>query len=73
MSVERPAAPEWLPVLVHEGILIEPIIHHGFSRPLWGPPPVARTLYGARNPADGERHWRSTYDEITSLIDRAFQ
>jgi hypothetical protein len=29
-------------------------------------------LYGARNPADGERHWRSSYDEIVSLIEKGF-
>jgi hypothetical protein len=29
-------------------------------------------LYGARNPENGERHWRSSYDEIVGLIGRNF-
>jgi hypothetical protein len=29
-------------------------------------------LYGARNPADGERHWRGSYEEMVSLIDKGF-
>jgi hypothetical protein len=29
-------------------------------------------LYGARNPEDGERHWRGSYEEIVSLINRNF-
>lgn len=68
-----PKAPDKLPTLEHNQIMIEPIQHYGFSTPIKGPSPKPRMLYGARNPADGERHWRSSYEEIVSLIDRNFQ
>lgn len=67
-----PKAPERFPLLEHNGITIEPLQHFGFSTPARGPAPKARMLYGARNPADGERHWRGSYDEIVSLIERNF-
>lgn len=67
-----PKAPERFPLLEHNGIAIEPVQHFGFSTPARGPAPKARMIYGARNPANGERHWRSTYDEIVSLIEHNF-
>ena len=72
MALLPPKAPEKLPLLEHNGITIEPIQHHGFSSPIKGSQPKARMLYGARNPADGERHWRASYDEIVSLIEKDF-
>jgi hypothetical protein len=68
-----PKAPDRLPLLEHNGLSIEALVHHGFSLPRKGPAPKARMLYAVRNPADGERHWRSTYDAIVSLIDSGFQ
>ena len=67
-----PKAPDKFPLLEHNQIAIETIQHFGFSTPVKGPSPKPRMLYGARNPADGERHWRSSYEEIVSLIDRSF-
>jgi hypothetical protein len=67
-----PKSPEKLPLLEHNNVSIETIQHHGFSTPLKGSAPKARTIYGARNPANNERHWRSTYEEIVGLIDRGF-
>ena len=67
-----PLAPDKLPTLDHQGITIEAIHHHGFSMPDRGAAPRSRMLYGARNPEDGDRHWRSTYEEIVSLINRNF-
>jgi hypothetical protein len=67
-----PLSPDMLPTMEHAGTTIHPLIHHGFSRPDRGPAPKARTLYGARD-QDGERHWRSSYEEIVALIDRGFK
>lgn len=67
-----PKAPDRFPLLEHAGVAIESLQHYGFSTPAKGPAPRPRMLFGARNPADGERHWRSTYEEIVSLIDRKF-
>lgn len=67
-----PLSPERLPTMEHAGITIEPFVHHGFSQPDRGPSPKSRTLYGARDSA-GERHWRGSYEEIVSLIDRGFE
>ena len=67
-----PQAPDKLPTLEHSGVTIEPIQHYGFVTPDKGPAPKPRMLYVARNPADGERHWRGSYDEIVSLIDKGF-
>lgn len=67
-----PKAPDRLPTMEHEGVTIEIINHHGFSTPNKGPQPKSRMLYGARNPEDGERHWRASYDEIISLINHGF-
>jgi hypothetical protein len=61
-----------LPTIEHAGTTIETFVHHGFSQPDRGPSPQSRTLYGARDQT-GERHWRSTYAEIVSLIDRGFE
>ncbi len=68
----HPHAPDRLPSLEHNGIFIEVLQHHGFVTPARGPLPQARMLYGARNPADGERHWRGSYEEMVSLIDKGF-
>lgn len=67
-----PKAPDRLPSLEHSGVSIEVLQHHGYSSPERGPSPKTRTLYGARNPEDGERHWRGSYEEMVSLIDRQF-
>ena len=67
-----PKTPDRFPLLEHNGVSIESLQHHGFSTPLKGPAPRSRMLFGARNPADGERHWRSSYEEIVALIDRDF-
>lgn len=67
-----PQSPDRLPTLEHAGVHIEALQHYGFSIPDRGTAPKPRLLYGARNPEDGERHWRSSYDEIVSLIDRGF-
>ena len=56
----------------HAGTTIETFVHHGFSRPDRGPSPQSRTLFGARD-QEGERHWRGSYEEIVSLIDRGFE
>jgi hypothetical protein len=56
----------------YSGTTIETFVHHGFSQPDRGPSPQSRTLFGARDQA-GERHWRSSYEEIVSLIDRGFK
>jgi hypothetical protein len=56
----------------HAGTTIETFVHHGFTQPDRGPAPKSRTLFGARDQA-GERHWRSSYEEIVSLIDRGFE
>jgi hypothetical protein len=68
-----PKSPDRFPLLEHHGITIEPIQHFGFSTPVKGPAPKPRMLYGARDPANGERHWRNTYEEIVALIDNQFQ
>ena len=68
-----PKSPERFPLLEHAGIVIESLQHFGFSTPARGAGPKARMLYGARNPQDNERHWRSSYEEIVALIDRKFQ
>ena len=67
-----PQTPDKLPTLEHAGVTIEPLQHYGYAIPDKGPMPRSRMLYGARNPADGERHWRGSYDEIVSLINRGF-
>jgi hypothetical protein len=72
LQPRRPQAPDQLPTLEYNGITIEPLQHHGFSIPARGSMPKARMLYGARNPANGERHWRGSYEEIVSLIDKSF-
>lgn len=72
LKPRRPQAPDRLPSLEHAGISIEALQHHGFSIPAKGPMPAARMLYGARNPADGERHWRGSYEEMVALIDKGF-
>lgn len=68
-----PKSPKRFPSLVHEGIMIETIQHFGFSTPARGAAPKPRMLYAARNPADGERHWRNSYEAIVSLINNNFQ
>jgi hypothetical protein len=72
LKPRRPQAPDRLPSLEHNGITIEAIQHHGFSLPVKGAIPEARMLYGARNPADSERHWRGSYEEIVDLIEKDF-
>jgi hypothetical protein len=67
-----PKSPERFPLLEHAGVTIEPLQHFGFSTPARGIAPKARMLYGARNPQDNERHWRSSYEEIVALIERNF-
>lgn len=69
--VNPPRSVEKLPLLEHNGIEIQPIIHHGFSSPLKGPQPYPRALYGARD-GNGERHWRASLDDIKRLIDNDF-
>jgi len=66
-----PRTPDKLPLLEHNGVEIQPILHYGFSSPRRGPQPAARTLYGAKDNKE-ERHWRSSLDEIKHLIDKAF-
>jgi hypothetical protein len=67
-----PLRPDRLPTLEYSGVTIEPIIHHGFSRPDRGPTASpARFLFGARDEA-GERHWRGSYEEIVTLIHNGF-
>lgn len=66
-----PKAVDHLPLIVHDGIEILPIVHYGFSSPAKGPQPAARTLYGARD-KNGERHWRSSLDEMVKLIATGF-
>ena len=66
-----PKAPDRLPQLEHAGIAIEAIRHYGFVSPPRGNV-IPRMIYGARNPANNERHWRRSYDELVSLIDRGF-
>ena len=67
----RPIAPDVLPSLEHNGLEITVINHHGYSRPDRGALPKDRMLYGARDKRN-ERHWRSSLEEITLLIDRNF-
>lgn len=67
-----PLHPDMLPTMEHADTTIQVLVHHGFSRPDRGPSPKPRTLYGARDKA-GERHWRASYEEIVSLIDRGFK
>lgn len=71
-KVFPPKSPVRLPLLEHNGVTIEPILHYGYSRDSKGRPGKERQLYGARDPITGERHWRSSYDEITGLIDNGF-
>jgi len=66
-----PLPPDKLPTMEHAKVTIEPIVHYGFCQPDRGPSPKPRTLYGARD-SKGERHWRTSYDEIIALIDRNF-
>lgn len=68
--LKAPKEVDRLPLLEHNGVEIQPIIHYGFSTPSKGMP-VARTIYGARD-ANGERHWRSSLHEIHQLIDGGF-
>jgi len=72
-KVFPPKNPVKLPLLEHNGIAIEPILHYGFSRDSRGRPGKERALYGARNPTDNERHWRPTYESIVALIDKNFE
>lgn len=51
--------------------MVDVIVHHGYSIPDMGPLPRDRVLYGARD-QNGERHWRSSLEEIGQLIDRGF-
>lgn len=67
-----PRAVDHLPTLEHNGIEILPVVHYGFSTPKKGPLPVSRAIYGARD-EKGERHWRSTLEEIQKLIENNFQ
>jgi hypothetical protein len=67
-----PLPPDKLPSLEHNGTTVTVINHHGFSRPDRGAPPKSRILYGARD-ALNERHWRGSFEEISSLIDRNFE
>lgn len=69
--LQPPKKPERLPQLEHNGVPIEVLKHYGFSSPK-GNEPKSRILYGARDKAE-ERHWRASYDEIKSLIDRDFK
>lgn len=68
--LKAPKAVDRLPLLEHNGVEIQPIIHYGFSSPSKGSP-APRTIYGARDP-NGERHWRSSLHEIHQLIDGGF-
>lgn len=67
-----PISPDVLPTLEHNGIAITVINHHGFSRPDRGAVPKSRILYGVRD-ENNERHWRGSFEEISSLIDRNFE
>jgi len=67
-----PQAPEQLPSIDYDGIPIQVIMHHGFSIPDRGPVPKSRILYAARD-KNNERHWRSSLDEMISLIERGFK
>ena len=67
----RPISPEVLPALEHKGLEVTVLNHHGYSMPDRGAPPKSRMLYGAID-KKGERHWRSSLEEITQLIDRNF-
>lgn len=67
-----PTSPDKLPSIDHEGTLIDVIRHYGYSTPDRGPKPSPRIIYGARD-TNGERHWRSSIHEITSLIDHGFK
>ena len=69
--LKAPKPIDKLPLLSHNGVDIEPIIHYGFSSPEKGPRPAARTIYGARD-KNGERHWRSSLDDLQQLIDKGF-
>jgi len=69
--LNAPRSVDHLPLLVHNGVEIQPIVHYGFSSPNKGPRPASRTLYGARD-GNGERHWRSSLDEMQQLIDKGF-
>ena len=66
-----PRAVDKLPLLEHNGVEIQPVLHYGFSSPKKGPQPAARTLYGAKD-GNNERHWRSSLDELKQLIDKDF-
>lgn len=66
-----PIPPDKLPSLEHNGIAITVINHHGFSTPDRGAAPKSRILYGARDELN-ERHWRGSFGEISTLIDRNF-
>lgn len=67
-----PLPPDKLPSIDHNGTLVEVLRHHGYSTPDRGPKPSSRVMYGARD-RKGERHWRSSLHEITSLIDHGFK
>lgn len=67
-----PKQPSQLPSIDHNGTNVEVWEHYGYSTPSKGPAPKSRVLYAARD-ANQERHWRGTYEEIKSLIDRNFQ
>lgn len=70
--MKAPPKPDRLPSLEYNGIVIEVIQHHGYSKPDRGTAPASRILYGARHPLNNERHWRSSLDEIQTLIDKGF-
>lgn len=67
-----PKPPSQLPSIDHNGNTIEVWEHYGYSIPDKGARPKARILYAARD-ANQERHWRGSYEEIGSLIDRNFE
>jgi hypothetical protein len=69
--VFRPVAPEILPSMEYKGLNVIVINHHGFSKPYKGAVPKNKIIYGVRD-EKGERHWRSSYEEIVQLIDRNF-
>jgi hypothetical protein len=69
--LKAPPLPDRLPLLEHKGTTIEVYNHHGYSIPDRGSAPSSRILYAARD-NNGERHWRASLNEITSLIDRKF-
>ena len=66
-----PKRPSKLPAIDHNGNTVEVWEHYGYSIPSKGPFPKARILYAAYD-ANQERHWRGSYQEIVSLIDRNF-